>query len=379
MASREYLLQLLDDNSTQKYSIAYGSDDLANHMANGLVALYGLGASEERLRRFIDWYSTRLVKAEDATAEHSEGPGVAELLGQGHSYYTILQHYTNLLDEYKSVEELVKREFPKLSQGVLGAAFHGLIQLGFGFKYRHRMTPCEGLAYIHRNHFPLRVTDSSKLIEPLGAGADLEVLDLLRIYAEDEELCALVAMKKGTFTPRAGGLFTSKGDRLLHYANRMKLPDAYDPTLGIKSQLDLVMKWLVDCAITVYVMSEAKNDFFLIHGVTAAYSLKNILPLVEDEAQINQSLRVFLCGYLATYMAQGCPALHAPAKSEEKVTWQDIIIETLDSAIDRDEHTYKLIHVCHEMDGENKSPEMSSMYTKAAQIALKYPLTFGKK
>ncbi len=34
--------------------------------------------------------------------------------------------------------------------------------------------------------------------------------------------------------------------------------------------------WLVDIAITVYVASTSRNDFILLHGVTSAWSLKQV-------------------------------------------------------------------------------------------------------
>ncbi len=54
--------------------------------------------------------------------------------------------------------------------------------------------------------------------------------------------------------------------------------------------------------------SERVNDFFLLHGVTGAWSLCQILPHLKPKDGLIAS-RMFLVALLTTYIIMGCPAL----------------------------------------------------------------------
>ena len=44
---------------------------------------------------------------------------------------------------------------------------------------------------------------------------------------------------------------------------------------------DAWSNWVVDVATVVFVTSQVKNDFILLHGVTGAWSLKQVTMLTE--------------------------------------------------------------------------------------------------
>ena len=48
---------------------------------------------------------------------------------------------------------------------------------------------------------------------------------------------------------------------------------------------DAWSSWVVDVATIVFVTSEVKNDFILLHGVTGAWSLKQVKMLTENRRQ----------------------------------------------------------------------------------------------
>ena len=63
-------------------------------------------------------------------------------------------------------------------------------------------------------------------------------------------------------------LMNRYGNELVNWANAIELPvDGDTKSLG---------KWLVNNAITVYAMSEPRNDFYLLHGVTSAWGLHQV-------------------------------------------------------------------------------------------------------
>ena len=78
------------------------------------------------------------------------------------------------------------------------------------------------------------------------------------------------------------------------------------------------------------------------------------------------------------YVAQGSPSLkpeQLPAPRSEGPAWEVIIRQTLSQ--ERDEHVYKLVQACRDMDEVNADPRMTAVYKEAADIALVFPFTFG--
>ena len=127
---------------------------------------------------------------------------------------------------------------------------------------------------------------------------------------------------------------------------------------------------MLDCAVTVYVKSQRKNDFFLLHGVTGSWSLCQILPLLSQDKEILKTLRVFLSTLLSVYLAQTSPILDADEEIEKD--FPQIIKECV--AEKRDEHIYKMVQVCRERYATANTPR--EMYLKACHVALKYDLLF---
>ena len=120
-------------------------------------------------------------------------------------------------------------------------------------------------------------------------------------------------------------------------------------------------------------MTEPANDFFLHHGVTSAWSILQIPPLLNTEHGL-EVIEVFLIALLATYMCDGCPKLsHAlnPNVAINSKQCDDIITTTLAETLD--EHIYKLVAVAHDM--WKLQPGMSNVYMQAAESALSNQLT----
>ena len=383
--------ELLERNSTEKYYIEY-DEYLANHLADAIIAQSRLGASQEDLEKFIRHYIGRLENPDDYAADNKlyASTPAEELKGKRLAYYVILNHYLEEAKACESVEELIRKVFPDLCLGLTGSAFHGLIHTGYGYVSGNRRVVCDGLAYLHHSYLPLIVSDSSSLAEPLGKAGRMDILEVLHQFRQDRELIDTMTEKSTTlddevlhnlgdgFGPKTGALLAFRGDKLLEYAKMIRLPKFFDSDKSVLSQLDPLLKWIIDTAITLYVISGTRNDFFLLHGVTSSWALHNFLPVIQDEAVVNQTLHVFLCGLLATYMCQGCPVLDPkllPSGELGMFSWEKIIEETM-SKHDRDEHIYKLVQVCHDMAEVNTDPQIAAIYKEATQVALMYPFVF---
>ena len=294
-ATEQELTDILNSHSTEKYYIEH-TGRRSNHLVHGVVALGRLGASTQRILQFLTSYVRRLEKPEKYADENRDvTSSIEELKGEKRAYYVILSHYLDVLKTYGSLQEFTGKEFPKLLPGMLGAAFHGTIQMGYGLAANNERAVCEGFAYLHHSYRPLKVANPDELSKPLGKPGDTDIVSVIEQVRLNQEFNEKVALPVGkvSVTKRAGILLAENGDELLRYVNSIKLPASFDPAQDVNRQKDALLKWVVDSSILVYVMSEARNDFFLLHGVTAAWSLKILLTAVDKAEHITAAVRVF--------------------------------------------------------------------------------------
>ena len=388
------LNHILEEYSTKRFYIEYGGY-LSNHCADVAVALWRLNLPKEKIQDYLQYYVQKLESPEVVSGENEVALDLdlKHVKGERKYYYRILNHYMEL-SYGQSLSEIVNILFPSLALGLIGSAFHGLLHLGYGFSAKNAKIVLEGLAYIHHSYLPLIVDDESTLTAPLGAPGDLEIMDVLNLVRKDQDLQTFMLREEnnyadrpellkykieGPFSRRVAVLFTSKGDELVKYVNQIKLPDAHK--LSEVDRLDSLLNWLINAIISVYVAAERnglRNDFFILHGITSSWALKEVLPSVRCEKEQVRILRVYLCAILAAYMAQWSPTLILkylnPQERSVSLAWKTIIDDA--TSTDKDEHIYKLIQVCKDMDSIHKNKHMSFLYKEATQVALKHPFYF---
>ena len=372
--------KLLEQTDTDKYFIEY-KGFLSNHVAHGIIALHRLGASEERIQEFVDWYKDRL---EEPHQDDETGDDVDSLKGKRMCFYKILQSVKTLLkDNYKSIEGLIAGELPKYSLGLGCSAFHGIIQIGYGFSTKDEKRVCEGLAYLHHSYLPLIHKKPLPSADEIGKGTK-NPIELLSSVKEDKLLYNTMieeikkepwsSMDAGYFQRGLAYLIQVHGDHFVTLLSDMRL-DIPRTETGDIDTVEMGMQ-VVGIATVAYIMTEPANDFFMLHGVTSAWSILQILPLLDAEHGV-EIIEIFLIKLLATYMCVGCPKLSRalnPHGEEDSKQWDSIIAKTL--AETRDEHIYKLVQVAHDM--WKIQPGMGHVYIQAAEIALTNPLTYPK-
>ena len=138
------------------------------------------------------------------------------------------------------------------------------------------------------------------------------------------------------------------------------------------------MKFLVDQCIKLYVQLSKKNDFAIVHTVTAFWALKQISE-VTSKADLYEAIASLLCGVCGMYMAIGCPDIH-----DEKIqidplttTWENMRKELLAVPVDKvDEHDFKLFQVCLDQYNATDCENTKMMYLKAVRNNLDFPFEF---
>ena len=367
---------------------------MSNHISLGLRALQKLGAPISRAEKFITWHGEKLEAEEYHRAREAKDEPITttpdNLIGARKSYYKLYDHYTKLLHEKysDSLSSLVASEFPKLACGMVGSAVHGMIHLGYGYDSKIPWFVCEGLAYLHYSNVPLNISPEGPDLRMLGCG-DTDILDVVDELRNDQALIAYMNetikldkwSKRTTsdFQRKAGVLFTDRANDLARYAHKVKFPDHLRGEFNM-AKVPALSKWLVDCAVIVYAIADRPNDFFLIHGVTCAWSVKNIVHLLTEVDQVLDTVRSYLCTLFAAYLAQSSPPLQRglitnnPGSSYQ---WDDIVERAIQHDQLEEEHIYKLVQVCKEMSEENEDKGMDSLYRLAAYTCVTNPLVFG--
>ena len=146
--------------------------------------------------------------------------------------------------------------------------------------------------------------------------------------------------------------------------------------------IDDLAKWVVDQAIAVYQGAETRNDFFLLHAVTSAWSLRQLLKVDLPESEAMETLAHFLCAFMAFYLVQRRPKIlvsHLTTPDVSSVSWDDIIKMAHEKDVGRtDEHIYKLVQVCHAQSKSNNESDTktAALYKRAAITALSTDLAF---
>ena len=299
---------------------------------------------------------------------------IDEALGKRESYYGILEHYKKLLGQASSKEEFIREHVYRLRFGVAGSALHGLIHLGYAHSFGCSQSMLEGMAYIHHSHCPLTVTEDKW--QPFGSGK-LNIVEIINLVREDEQLKNImidgstsefwVSKGIGRFQSKVGPLLVSAGDRLAEYVNKLQ----YDsPVTDMRSAM-LLARWLVDSTLAVYSQSEKRNDFFLLHGVTGAWSLMQALSCFDDYERAVEMVRIYICIVFAVYLARDSPALTVQldiTNPNDTDFWQRTIAQTVGE--DRDEHIYKLVQVAHDMYNDSTNDQQRAVCMAAAKSSL---------
>ena len=139
-----------------------------------------------------------------------------------------------------------------------------------------------------------------------------------------------------------------------------------------------LINWIMDNVITLYTMSENRNDFFLLHGITSSWALSQILTAIKSEETKLEILQTYLCVILSVYISKDRANLNPEylgSSEEPEMSWDDLMAKVLSMPITTEEHRYKLVHVCYESFLRN--PEKSALYMKAAFTTLGFHFHIG--
>ena len=261
MDTRDFL-KMLQRVSTDKYFIEYATYR-SNHLGQGMIALSALGANEQRIQRFVDWYVPRLENSEghpDASREAVTHDNRLLLRGQRRNFFGLVDYYSLALRHTHdgSLAALLEAELPELYLGVAGSALHALIELGYGLSTDSGHMVCQGLAYLNHSYTALRA-------ELPPAAPSRHLLDVLKELRDDSGLKERVSdgiklnnVHTSKFQKRMRYLLEQEAAILCNLSAQIDIPLSGESSNKWESATD----WLLGQLIFLYTSASSVNDFF---------------------------------------------------------------------------------------------------------------------
>ena len=287
---------------------------LASHLTMALCALKRLGASDERLAAFATTYASRLGAAPPA-APWPAGEAWRSRLGDPAAWPA----YRDLFWHWLLTEDAVPvlaQSLPTLMQGCAGAAFHGLIRVGYAVQSGHGRELADALAYWACRWLPLGPASPAP---PAGPVADP------------------LAVLKGLCMPRpAGGLIAVR----MHAA---ALNPGFAQAVAPLRLDEGTLPRLARTAARVYA---ASGNFTALHLVTSAHALRVLWPLMtppgaEPAPAAQAALAHYWHAYAAGWVASGAVL----GRATPPLPWAELVAAALGSD---DDHLIKLVDACRE-------------------------------
>ncbi|KAJ0391473.1 hypothetical protein ATCC90586_004624 [Pythium insidiosum] len=352
--------------STHKYKMEYDGY-LSNHLLHGIVALRDLKAAPDQIDAFANRYTHKLCTAAlDKPAARTLTWDEAEGLLGKRTHFEALRTLYECEVAARGRSEAIRQHFPRLMTGLAGSLLHGIIQLGYGYRFGGELPIAEGLAYMHYSYLPF-VSGEEKQ-QPWASGSDKTKLTPETAFALVQEFTQSIqsiadVMRAHIRNPVfdnvvQGGLqrrlMAFSADPLLRHDN------LHGRVVATVDQLDLHDvdgTFAIDLMAWLYLLVP-ENDFVLVHGVTSAWALQQVEPhlsLTDRQRAWTVWLRVALSAFLTREVRELHEDVHHQLIQDDSVvqaelaslpSWDELVTTTLGlDCDDVDEHVYKFVQV----------------------------------
>eukprot|EP00742_Colponemidia_sp_Colp-10_P003411 GILJ01003632.1.p1 GENE.GILJ01003632.1~~GILJ01003632.1.p1 ORF type:complete len:405 (+),score=68.37 GILJ01003632.1:38-1252(+) len=350
------LWDILRATGSKKYHIEYNGY-FSNHLSHALVSLHRLGQPKEVLDQFHEYYKQWLEPAIPSQKRVTEEMWET-VIGERKWYTDLVDFFTAEHTKLGSTDALLAQYVPRLLEGLSGAAFHGLIELGFTIESRLTSAVLDGLAYMcfaYRSIgdlTPVPASEGFPTTPSEGTPIDRDICTILKRMREEHHFDgAFEHIKEPPYRDLDLSDFQKKmmvlGDmypqQLQYYLQQLDLWDLHDQKLD-DIDFTALMKKVFDSMLTVY--STARNDdFFLLHGVTSSFAMTRILPYLPSPRDKLNAIFYLVKSVAAVYLVEDAPILEPITHEHPLPDWLDIIQTAVDS---KDEHTIKVVYACHD-------------------------------
>jgi hypothetical protein len=355
--------ELLND---QDYHIEFNGF-LTNHSKHGVIALYRLGASAQRIKEYYDNYVKCTTYGFGLEPPRSSDQVITQDNWQvyfgKHCSFTSYCEFFDQKEKELGMDRLLELYAPTLLPGCVGSLFHGTIHLGWALDSGNRWMIIEGLAYMAFSYvscqpdkaFPSAgksVTEKSALDSLLNIADAWEVdgeelKDWREATLNDEKYRA-----SSGFHPELAitgfqndiAKVLTEGHPLIH-----KTPAWIE-------NLDMATIWEELYEVLTLLYLAKPGDFLVLHLITSLHGLEQIVKRISAARQ-KLAIKCYWTAMLGIVFSDDevptrktLVTLHTKYKDEidisenhmEGQTWDEIIARGL---IEEEEHNPKLVYV----------------------------------
>ncbi|MBT9317951.1 questin oxidase family protein [Leptothoe spongobia] len=306
MKVSETCYRLVEQGS--RFHPLYGAR-LANHLPMVLIALDRIGVSPNRLEAFYDSYIPKLTLL---LGDHNHYKPVdpTQYLGRSDLFLGFLQYFRGQV-ERAGTEKVLRSWVPVLLPGLAASAFHALIRLGYGIDAAIESEVCFALAYWAAEY---------QSLGDLGAQTDETMLE--------------IAMRMFPITQHHSFLPGIIVDRLAEVSRLLALQN-------VNSQPRVIsLEMIAHFSIEAFAQ---KDNFTLLHTVTACHAFRRVLPYVGDQVRgLRYLWQAILVAYLTTKVELEGERKRDVASS---MTWSECFEQ---ASLSSNDHVIKLTYTAWE-------------------------------
>lgn len=304
-AAASTLKRLLDAQAAFDIDDARG---FSVHRPMALQALARLGADADRLEQLARDVAVHLRPAPPPQAWPLGDPWYS-CLGQRDAWPRHRDLFAQWLDN-EAAGDVLQQVLPRLMQGLAGAAFHGLIRTAHAVAAAHRAELADALAYWATRWAPLG--------QPRP--------DVVPTVRDPEAVLRKLAVVR-TDSPMLAG--------------RLRAAAAAPGFDDLAATLVLDARSVPALARLAASAYAATGDFGVLHLVTGALAVEELLPFIDpdDEAALSAARAAYWRAFMATVSAAGLVPRPPPAAPG----WPALRARAIASD---DEHVIKLVDAC---------------------------------
>ena len=266
--------------------------------------------------------------------------------------------YKFFFDEIKScgVDKTIQEYVPSLLQGIVGAAFHTVIHLGYGLSFRDHphseIAIAEGLAYLTYRYLELPEISEVELKEK--PSQLLDGLAIAQNIRNNSKLCKVFREEPNTslgYNDSAIYMAKHHAEDLKHYTNSWKyLHNIPESPEELKIHLEAAAHELVDLVLRMFLFTTPMaEDFFLLHGVTASFAILQILGVLTDPEVQMRLLQFAFTGIMTNYVINCCPDIRERQFEvpDHLDSWEKIIEQVITGEPQEVVGSFSFVFFCH--------------------------------
>lgn len=289
------------------------NNGLTNHLPMVIIALYKMGASDDRAREYSKWYienrKVDKLKRSNITIDEENW---LDHLGKHRYELEYRDFFKETLDE-TGMEKLLEIYLNRLLDGLAAAAFHGIIRVSYGLEINNHSEIINGLAYLAITYQPI--------ILKVG-------LSYSTIEARFETLSQNQHFRSKKFDGRS---IFARVDEVV------KDQLFYDTVTKVKVDDESLAK-IRRSVINLYAKT---RNFTVLHLVTSTHAMRTIVNYCTD---IEKTIQNFWISLQVAYLSTNCVQLNIDEKIEVDFSWDQILKLAITK---RNDHTIKFVYTCY--------------------------------